>query len=75
MSWRNINGRWVARRKIEAMGLKEITSGFDGALSWSITPPSASIDMATPVESDRRDADLRYALHQPDYFQNSSSLA
>jgi len=47
----------------------EIASGFDGALSWSITPQGASIDKETPVESDRRDADLQYALHQPDYFQ------
>lgn len=47
----------------------EITSGFDGAVSWSITPQGASIDKDTLVESDRRDADLQYALHQPDYFQ------
>jgi len=47
----------------------EIISGFDGAVSWSITPQGASIDKDTPVESDRRDADLQYALHQPDYFR------
>ena len=48
---------------------REITSGFDGTVSWSITPPGASIDHDTPIESVRRDADLQYALHQPDYFQ------
>ena len=47
----------------------EITSGFDGSVSWSISPQGASIDKATPLESDRRDADLQYPLHQPDYFQ------
>jgi hypothetical protein len=46
----------------------EITSGFDGAVSRSISPQGASIDKKTPVESDRRDADLQYPLHQPDYF-------
>lgn len=47
----------------------EIVSGFDGTVSWSITPQGASIDKDTPVESVRRDADLQYALHQPDYFK------
>ncbi len=46
-----------------------ITSGFDGSVSWSITPKGADIDKDTPVESDRRDADLQYPLHQPDYFK------
>ena len=47
----------------------EIVSGFDGKISWSITPQGATIDRDTPLESARRDADLQYALHQPDYFQ------
>jgi len=47
----------------------EIISGFDGSVSWNITPKGASIDTDTPLESARRDADLHYALHQPDYFQ------
>jgi len=47
----------------------ELTVGFDGATSWAVTPEGASIDKDTPVEAARRDADLQYALHQPDYFQ------
>src|SRR5580704_17792798 len=47
----------------------EVTAGFDGSVSWSITPQGASIDKDTAPESIRRDADLQYALHQPDYFQ------
>jgi hypothetical protein len=47
----------------------ESISGFDGRVSWSVTPQGASIDHDTPVEAVRRDADLQYALHQPDYFQ------
>jgi hypothetical protein len=48
----------------------ETVSGFDGQVSWTVTPEGvASIDKDTPVESDRRDADLQYALHQRDYFQ------
>jgi hypothetical protein len=47
----------------------EVISGFDGRVSWSVTPQGASIDTDTPVEAVRRDADLQYALHQPDYFQ------
>jgi hypothetical protein len=45
------------------------TSGFDGSISWSIGPKGARIDKDTPVEAVRRDADLQYPLHQPDYFQ------
>lgn len=48
---------------------REVISGFDGSVSWSVTPQGASIDRATAVEAVRRDADLQYALHQPDYFQ------
>jgi hypothetical protein len=47
----------------------EVVSGFDGSVSWQIREGKASIDKETPVESDRRDADLQYALHQPDYFR------
>jgi hypothetical protein len=47
----------------------EITAGFDGKVSWTITPQGASIDKGTPVEAIRRDKDLQYALHQPDYFR------
>jgi hypothetical protein len=48
---------------------KEILQGFDGQISWSITPQGANIDNDTPVEAVRRDADLQYPLHQPDYFK------
>jgi hypothetical protein len=51
-------------------GGTKITSGFDGTTSWSITPNGATIDKDTAVEAVRRDADLQYALHEPDYFQN-----
>jgi len=47
----------------------EIDSGFDGTVSWTTTPKGASIDKDTPLESARRDADLQYPLHQPDYFK------
>ena len=47
----------------------EITQGFDGKISWVVTPKGASIDQDTAVEALRRDADLQYALHQTDYFQ------
>ena len=48
----------------------KVSSGFDGKVSWTITPQGASIDTGTPLESVRRDADLQYALHQSDYFQS-----
>jgi hypothetical protein len=47
----------------------ETVSGFDGGVSWSIDSQGASIDKDTAPESVRRDADLQYALHQPDYFK------
>jgi len=47
----------------------QVISGFDGRVSWSVTQQGASIDTDTPVEAVRRDADLQYALHQPDYFR------
>jgi hypothetical protein len=46
----------------------ESAGGFDGRISWNLGKDGASIDKDTPVESVRRDADLQYALHQPDYF-------
>jgi hypothetical protein len=48
----------------------EVVSGFDGTVSWSIDPKGASIDKDTALEAVRRDADLQYPLHQPDYFKN-----
>jgi len=48
----------------------EAVSGFDGKVSWSIDPQGASIDTDTAREAVRRDVDLQYALHQPDYFKN-----
>lgn len=47
----------------------EITAGFDGKVSWSITPQGASVDKDTPLDAIRRDKDLQYSLHQPDYFR------
>jgi hypothetical protein len=56
-------------RRVTLPNGREVISGFDGNVSWSVTPQGASIDKATAVEAVRRDADLQYALHQPDYFQ------
>ena len=56
-------------RKVTLPNGREVLTGFDGSVSWSVTPQGASIDKDTPVEAVRRDADLQYALHQPDYFQ------
>src|SRR5580658_5717037 len=47
----------------------ETIYGFDGTVSWSTTGREASIDKDTAVEAARRDADLQYPLHQPDYFR------
>ena len=47
----------------------QITAGFDGKVSWTITPQGAEIDKDTPLDAIRRDADLQYPLHQPDYFR------
>lgn len=47
----------------------KILAGFDGSVSWSVTPQGASIDKDTALDAIRRDADLQYPLHQPDYFQ------
>jgi hypothetical protein len=47
----------------------EFTAGFDGKVSWTVNAKGASIDTDTAPEAVRRDADLQYALHQPDYFK------
>lgn len=47
----------------------EVTSGFDGSVSWSIDAQGASVDKDTALEAVRRDADLQYPLHQPTYFK------
>jgi hypothetical protein len=47
----------------------EVTSGFDGKVSWTIDAKGASIDRDTAVDAVRRDADLQYSLHQPTYFK------
>lgn len=47
----------------------QIVVGFDGSVSWSVGPEGASIDKDTAREAVRRDADLQYPLHQPDYFK------
>ncbi len=47
----------------------QIVVGFDGSVSWSVGPEGASIDKDTALEAVRRDADLQYPLHQPDYFK------
>ncbi|HYL77024.1 MAG TPA: hypothetical protein VEU96_22605 [Bryobacteraceae bacterium] len=59
--------KWVHR--VSLPNGREVTSGFDGRVSWSIASQGAVVDKDTPVEAARRDADLQYALHQPDYFQ------
>ena len=47
----------------------EKISGFDGRVSWTMTSKGAEIDKETPLGAIRRDADLQYPLHQPDYFR------
>jgi len=44
---------------------RDLTAAFPGR-----SLKGASIDKDTPVESANRDADLRYELHQPDYFRS-----
>jgi hypothetical protein len=55
--------------RVSLAGGREITSGFDGSVSWSVTPAGATIDKDAPVEAARRDADLQYPLHEADYFK------
>jgi hypothetical protein len=47
----------------------QVTSGFDGSVSWSIDAQGATIDKDTALEAVRRDADMQYPLHQPTYFK------
>ena len=47
----------------------QIVAGFDGHVSWSVTPQGTDIDKDTALDAVRRDADLQYPLHQPDYFK------
>jgi hypothetical protein len=47
----------------------QVTVGFDGKVSWTITPKGTEIDHDTALGAIRRDADLQYPLHQPDYFE------
>jgi hypothetical protein len=55
--------------KITRADSTQITAGFDGKVSWTITSKGAEIDKDTPLDAIRRDADLQYPLHQPDYFK------
>src|SRR5579863_67348 len=47
----------------------QVSSGFEGSVSWSLSPEGATIDKAVAIDSVRRDADLLHALHETDYFQ------
>jgi len=58
--------KWLAKVTMPDGG--ERVDGFDGEVSWSMGPKGAEIDKSVPLESVRRDADLQYPLHQPDYF-------
>ena len=48
---------------------RERAAGFDGSTAWALGRDGVSIDRDTAVEAVRRDADLQYSLHQPDYFR------
>jgi len=58
--------KWLSR--VTMPDGEQRVNGFDGAVSWSLGQKGAEIDKSSPVESVRRDADLHYSLHQPDYF-------
>jgi hypothetical protein len=58
--------KWLSKQTLPDGGQR--TDGFDGQISWSIGPKGAEVDRSVPLESVRRDGDLQYALHQPDYF-------
>jgi len=58
--------KWLSR--VTMPDGEQRVQGFDGEVSWSTSPKGAEIDKSTPLESVRRDADLQYPLHQPDYF-------
>ncbi len=55
--------------KLTGVDGTQITAGFDGKVSWTVTSRGAEIDRGTPLDAVRRDADLQYVLHQPDYFK------
>jgi hypothetical protein len=55
--------------KVTRANGSQMVAGFDGSVSWSVAPQGASIDKDTALEAVRRDADLQYPLHQPDYFK------
>jgi hypothetical protein len=55
--------------KVTRANGNQMVVGFDGSVSWSVGPEGASIDKDTALEAVRRDADLQYPLHQPDYFK------
>ena len=55
--------------KVTRANGNQIVVGFDGSVSWSVGPEGASIDKDTALEAVRRDADLQYPLHQPEYFK------
>src|ERR1700726_896180 len=55
--------------KVTRANGNQVVAGFDGSVSWSVGPQGASIDKDTALEAVRRDADLQYPLHQPDYFK------
>jgi hypothetical protein len=55
--------------KVTRANGNQVVVGFDGSVSWSVGPQGASIDKDTALEAVRRDADLQYPLHQPDYFK------
>jgi hypothetical protein len=58
--------KWLA--KVTRPDGEQRVNGFDGEVFWSLGPKGAEIDKSTPLESVRRDSDLYYPLHQPDYF-------
>jgi hypothetical protein len=59
--------------KVRRANGTEVILGFDGSVSWSITPQGASIDKDTALEAVRRDADLQYALPPARLFPKSST--
>jgi hypothetical protein len=58
--------KWLS--KVTMPNGEQRVRGFDGQVSWTTGPKGAEIDKSNPLESVRRDADLQYPLHQPDYF-------
>ena len=57
--------KWLS--KVTLPNSEQRVSGFDGPVSWTTgAPGGAQIDKSVLLESVRRDADLQYALHQPE---------